>query len=240
MPQSIFVLVHGLWHGGWCWSRVADILRTRGHQVHTPTNTGVGDRSHLINAEITLETFARDIEQHILFEDLHDLVLVGHSFGGATICGTGDKVAERISKVIYLDAAILQPGESWFDLLDSEIAQARQDLANQFSNGLSLPPVDPEILGVTKAADIAFLKPRLTPHPLATLKTSLAMQKPAGKGLNPHYIHLSDPPYMPANGSLDRARQYGWPISEIAACHEAIVTAPLAVADELERIANEK
>lgn len=237
MAQTTFVLVHGLWHGGWCWSRVETILRARGHSVHCPTNTGVGDRSHLLSPDITMSTFAKDIEQHILFEDLSDVVLVGHSFGGATICGAADTVRDRIRRMVFLDAAILQPGESWFDLLDPEIAQARQELADRTSGGLSLPPAEPQAIGVTDPDDIAFLKSRLTPHPFATLKTGMDMKHPAGHGLNPHYIHLSDPAYPPATGSLERAQTYGWPVSDIATCHEAMVTAPLAVADELERLA---
>src|SRR5215469_5914508 len=91
-----FVLVHGAWHGGWCWSKVAAILRTRGHTVFTPTQTGLGERAHLISKSIDLGVFVTDITNVIKYEDLTDIVLVGHSFGGNAISGVADTMRERI------------------------------------------------------------------------------------------------------------------------------------------------
>jgi len=113
-PSSrTFVLVHGMWHGGWCWSRVAEALRARGHRVTTPTQTGLGERKHLLSASITLDTFVADVVNHLEWEDLSEVVLVGHSFGGAPISGAADGAPERIAKLIYLDAAIMEDGETW-------------------------------------------------------------------------------------------------------------------------------
>jgi len=117
-----FVLVHGVWHGGWCWSRVAALLRARGHRVTTPTQTGLGERSHLLSPAITMDTFVEDIVRHLEWEDLQDVVLVGHSFGGAPITGAADRVLERIGRLIYLDGAIMEDGETWFGLLPPDIA----------------------------------------------------------------------------------------------------------------------
>ncbi|WP_170560586.1 alpha/beta hydrolase [Ruegeria atlantica] len=238
MKPQTFVLVHGLWHGGWCWSRVAEILRKRGYRVETPTNTGVGERSHLLTKDITLATFVEDIVQHVHFEQLQDVVLVGHSFGGATVTGVADRIANKIAKLIYLDGAILESGETWLGLLAPEIAKARSDMAQSSSGGLTLPPAKPGAMGVIKDEDVAFIKDRLTPHPFATMTTALRLDRPAGDGMDVHYIQCADPSYPPANLALVRAQQKNWPITQIATGHDAMVLAPLLVADELDRIAS--
>ena len=204
-----FVLVHGAWHGGWCWSRVADILRQRGHQVTTPTQTGLGERSHLLAPDITMSVFVDDIVNHLLYEDLHEVVLVGHSFGGAPITGAADRVAERIAMLIYLDAAIMEDGETWFSLLPPEIAEDRRNLAETSSGGLSLPVGPMENLGVTKSEDVVFLESRLTPQPFATFTTPVNLDHPAGNRLPAHYITCTDPVYVPAQGALKRAQERG-------------------------------
>lgn len=237
MKPQTFVLVHGLWHGGWCWSHVAEILRERGYRVDTPTNTGVGERSHLLTKDVTLATFVEDIVQHILFEQLQEVILVGHSFGGATVTGVADKVRDRIAKLIYLDGAILESGETWMGLLDPELATARAALARSSSDGLTLPPVEPAAMGVTRDEDAAFIRSRLTPHPFATMTTALDLERPAGDELDVHYIQCADPPYPPANLSLARAREKRWPVTQIATGHDAMVLAPAKVADALDRIA---
>lgn len=235
-PRAI-VLVHGLWHGGWCWSRVAEILRGRDFRVDTPTNTGVGERSHLLSKDITLETFVEDIVQHVRFEQLQDIILVGHSFGGATVTGVADKIRDRIAKLIYLDGAILESGETWMSLLDAQFAKVRTELAHSSSGGLSLPPVKPAAMGVTKDEDAAFIQSRLTPHPFATMTTALDLERPAGDGLDVHYIQCVNPPYPPASLSLARAHEKHWPVTQIATGHDAMVLAPALVADEIDRIA---
>ncbi|MCK7610764.1 alpha/beta fold hydrolase [Roseibium sediminicola] len=237
MPGSkTFVLVHGVWHGGWCWARVADILRARSHRVTTPTQTGLGERAHLLAADITIQTFVEDIVRHLHCEDLKDVILVGHSFGGIPVTGAADRVPERIGKLVYLDAIMLESGETWFDLLPPELAADRKALAETSSGGLSLPPAPPESFGVTRPEDVAFLQPRLTPHPFRTFTTSLDLKHPVGNGLPAHYIQCTDPPYAPAKVALERAICHGWPVSKIATGHDAMVTEPEVLADLLEEI----
>ena len=96
--SKTFVLLHGAWHGGWCWRFVADILRARGHEVTTPTQTGLGERRHLISAEITLQTFIDDLVNHVLAEDLNDVILVGHSFGGNAVSGAAEAIPESVCR----------------------------------------------------------------------------------------------------------------------------------------------
>ncbi|CTQ52692.1 acetoin dehydrogenase E2 subunit dihydrolipoyllysine-residue acetyltransferase [Roseibium album] len=237
MNSKVFVLVHGVWHGGWCWSRVADILKSRGHWVSAPTHTGLGERRHLLSADITLQTFVDDIIQHMKFEDLSEVVLVGHSFGGAPITGVADRVPDSIAKLIYLDAIMLNSGETWFDLLPEDLAKERAALAESSSGGLSLPPAPAQSFGVSRPEDIAFLEPRLTPHPFRTFTTALSLDNPIGNGLPATYIECTQPAYPPAKVALERARQHGWPVAQIRTGHDAMVTAPQALANLLETLA---
>jgi pimeloyl-ACP methyl ester carboxylesterase len=98
--RRTYVLVHGAWHGGWCWSKVAAILRSRGHSVFTPTQTGLGERSHLLSKSITLDVFVDDIANVLKWEDLKDVVLVGHSLGGSTISGVADRMRDRVRQLV--------------------------------------------------------------------------------------------------------------------------------------------
>jgi pimeloyl-ACP methyl ester carboxylesterase len=237
MNSKVFVLVHGVWHGGWCWSRVADILKSRGHRVTAPTHTGLGERSHLLSTDITLQTFVDDIIQHMKFEDLSEVVLVGHSFGGAPITGVADRVPDRIAKLIYLDAIMLNSGETWFDLLPEDLAKDRAALAERSSGGLSLPPAPAQSFGVSRPEDVAFLEPRLTPHPFRTFTTALSLDNPIGNGLPATYIECSQPAYPPAKVALERARRHGWPVAQIRTGHDAMVTAPKGLANLLETLA---
>ena len=239
MSSNTFVLVHGVWHGGWCWSRVVDILRARGHRVTAPTQTGLGERSHLLSADITLETFVTDIVRHIECEDLKDVVLVGHSFGGAPVTGVAHRLADRLTSLIYLDGIRLKSGETWFSLLPPDLAADRAALAEKTSGGVSLPPAPAEAFGVTRPEDRTFLESRLTPHPFATFTTSLDLKGPkVGNGLPASYVRCTAPSYGPANVSLQRAQDFGWPVTEIATGHDAMVTEPQATADVLDKLAS--
>ena len=110
--RKTFVLVHGAWHGGWCWRRVADVLQQRGHNVFTPTMTGLGERSHLIDGKINLTTHVTDIVNVIKWESLNDIVLVGHSYGGIIISGVAEAMRDTIGSIVFLDAFVPESGDS--------------------------------------------------------------------------------------------------------------------------------
>ena len=234
-PKS-FVLVHGAYHGGWCWKRVADVLRSRGHSVTTPTQTGVGERSHLLSESVTLSVFIDDIVNHLIWEDLTGVVLVGHSLGGIIITGVADAVPERLAKLIYLDAVILENGEALFDVFPKEVVEARLEAANETSGGFTIPASPAASYGIFDPADVAFVEGRLTPHPVATCRNPLMINNPAGNGLPTNYIKCIDPVYEPVKVFHQRAREAGWPISDLAAGHDAMVTEPVATADLLEKL----
>jgi len=232
-----YVLIHGAWHGGWCWSRVADPLRAAGHRVYTPTQTGLGERSHLLSREITLDTFVADVVNLLEWEDLHDVVLVGHSFGGISATGTADRVAKRIRHIVYLDALILNHGQSVFDTMAPGFVASRRRLSHETSGGLSVPVPNPASLGVASAADAAWLRAKCTPHPLSTYESPLLLGNPVGNGLPATYAAVT--PEFPA---LADSRRYAqgrgdWRYVEIQAGHDAMVTSPQAVLEILTPLA---
>lgn len=232
--MATFVLVHGAWHGGWCWSRVAEPLRGRGHEVTTPTQTGLGERRHLMSREITLQTFVGDVVNHILFEDLRDIVLVGHSFGGNAISGAAERVPERIAELVYLDALVMPGGGTPFDSLPPERVAERVRIAEESSGGLSMPPPPAAAFGVPDGPDAAWLEARLTPHPLSTYQSRLPIEGRPGNGLPARYIACTDPIYQPLEPVRTWIRRTGWSIEEIATGHDAMVTAPAALVDMLD------
>lgn len=232
-----FVLVHGAWHGGWCWQRVAAILRGRHHRVVTPTQTGLGERSHLLSKAITLSVFVEDIINVLKWDDLADIVLVGHSFAGGPISGVADRMADRISRLIYLDAMILFDGESPFSQIPAEIVDGRIRAANESSGGVSLPVPPASTFGISDPGDQAWVSGKLTPHPLGTYQSELDLQHPIANGRPASYVVCTDPIYGPLEGPRQRARELGWPIYELPSGHDAMVTASIATADLLEKLA---
>jgi len=231
-----YVLVHGAWHGGWCWKRVRGILEAAGHRVYTPTQTGLGERSHLLGPGITLDTFVRDVCNVLVWEDLRDVILVGHSFGGASITGAADRERNRIAQLVYLDALVLQNGQSPFSVVGEEIAASRRDQAVKASGGVWMPPPDPSAFGVVDPEDAAWLRAHCTPHPVSTYEDRLVLDGPVGAGLPVTYIAVT-PHYPPGQASRVYARaQPDWTYLEIEAGHDAMVTSPGLLAEALLKI----
>ncbi len=234
-----FVLLHGAFHGAWCWAPVVEILRGAGHQVSTPTQTGVGERRHLMSREITLEVFADDLINHIEAEELTDVVLVGHSFGGFAISAAADRMPKHIRHLVYLDARIPENGKTAFDVQPADITAERTRLAQEFSQGLSVPPPPPEAFGVPQDHLLYdWVQRRLTPQPMSSFTSPFAIRNPVGNGLPATYIACTDPiyPSLETSRQMARARtDWGW--KEIATGHDAMVTAPGPTADLLMEIA---
>jgi pimeloyl-ACP methyl ester carboxylesterase len=237
MTGRTFVLVHGAWHGGWCWGRVRPLLEDRGHRVVTPTQTGLGERAHLLSPAIDLSLFAEDITRVLVTEQLEDVVLVGHSFGGNAITGVADRMPERLRHLIYLDAIVIRSGETPMSRVPTEVAAARIKASEEFDGGLSMPVPPPEAFGVTRPDDVAWIGDRLVPHPLKTFMSALALNNPIGNGVPATYIACTEPWYAPLASSRERVRDMGWPVREIATGHDAMVTAPSELADMLMEIA---
>src|SRR5580704_19363923 len=232
--SKTYVLVHGAWHGGWCWSKVASILRGRGHTVVTPTQTGLGERAHLLSKSIDLDLFVTDIVNVIKYEDLSDVVLVGHSFGGNAISGVADAMRERIRQLVYLDAVMLENGQSVFGQLPKDVVEARTKAAQETSGGLTIPAPPPSAFGITDAAQTQFVQSRFTPHPFNTFVSPLKLTNKVGNGLPTTYIICADPIYKPLEASRNWVKAAGWKVIEIKSGHDAMVIAPDRLADLLD------
>ena len=231
--HKVFVLVHGAWHGGWCWAKTADNLRSRGHNVFTPTQTGLGERAHLISKNITLDTFIDDIINVIKFEKLNDVILVGHSFAGSTISGVADRMRDRIRQLVYLDALLIDNGQSPMSPLPKDVVAARMKQA-EASGGVSIPAPPPSAFGILDPEQAADAERRFTPHPVSTYTSPLKLANKVGNGLPMTYIVCSDPIYAPLQASREWAKAHGMKMTTIAAGHSAMLIAPDLLADMLD------
>lgn len=232
--MATFVLVHGSFHGGWCWQRVVPLLEERGHEVWTPTLTGLAERRHLLSPDVDLDTHTRDVTELLTFEDLRDVVLVGHSYAGMVLTSVAAEASSRLRSLVYLDAYLPRSGESEVDLWpDGWIEENRENLEEE------LPVREPppaEMLGVHDPEDAAWVRSRMTPHPLNTY-TQPAPE--GGEDVPAVFVHCTEGPLADLFGTFaQRARETGWPVHEIATGHEAMVTQPAEVADLLERCAS--
>lgn len=151
--MATFVLVHGGWHGGWGWRRLTPLLREAGHEVFAPTLTGLGDRAHLRRLDTGLATHVADVAAVLELDDLHDVVLVGHSYAGMVITGVVQRCGERIRELVYFDAFVPAPGQSFFDLIGPERREAYLPLADEAGGVMPDPDVMLDSWAVTDSAD---------------------------------------------------------------------------------------
>lgn len=226
-----FVLVHGAWHGGWCWDRVATRLRAAGHQVAAPTLTGLSERAHLLSPMVGLDTHVEDIVRLLDVLGLTDVVLVGHSYAGQVITAVADRRPAAVARRVYLDAFAGQDGEAARALQPPTVAEHWAQAAAGPGLGWLVPVRDLRVLGVTEQADVDWLTPKLTPHPWKTYTDPLRLTG-AVHDVPAEFIECVD--WMRAfRDQGDRARSWGWPVREVMTGHEAMVTAPDELADLL-------
>jgi pimeloyl-ACP methyl ester carboxylesterase len=174
---ATYVLVHAAGHGGWSYQKVAKLLRDQGHQVYAPTLSGLAERFHLVGASVDLHCHIRDITGLLRFEDLRDVILVGHGYGGMVITGAADREPQRVGHLVYLDAATPASGQSLLDVAPGIIGALRKDVVTVNGVELCLFPT-PEILpywGVVDFAVLEWMVPRLTPHPWMCLDQPLEL-----------------------------------------------------------------
>jgi pimeloyl-ACP methyl ester carboxylesterase len=164
-----FVLVHGAWGGSWMWSRLAQLLRSQGHEAFTPSLTGIGERAHLASADVDLSLHIKDVLQVIEYERLSDFVLVGHSYGGMVVSAVADRAADRVRSLVYLDAFVPRDGQAALDLLRPEMREKILALP-----GWQVPPPGPQ--GITDAQELAWLESRRNPQPVATFKERVSLK----------------------------------------------------------------
>jgi len=220
-----YVIVHGAWGGAWAFREVDDLLTGRGHKVHRPTLTGQGERVHLAALDVGLETHITDVVNMVLFEELNDIVLVGHSYGGMVVTGVADRIPDRISHLIYLDAFVPEDGES-----------VRGDKGDQdwTSRGLK----NGYIIPTWVSADQPY--PKDVPHPQKTLTDKISLKNPNRLKITTDYILTVDPGKKPEDDSFydsyKRAESMGWPLHILPSDHNAQWSAPKELATMLNKI----
>ena len=229
-----FVLVHGAYHGGWCWRRVVDRLRARGHSVFTPTLTGLGERCHQLDASVSLDTWIQDVVGVIECEELSDVVLVGHSFGGTVISGVAERAALQLRGLVYLDGFLVPDGRSPVEMAPPGESERRASATGAVATDLALPPPPPAYFGVEDPDDAAWLKRRMTPQPIRPFLEPVHLDRPPGHGLPSTYIVCTAHNSEIGARSREMARSLsGWRWRELPCGHDAMVVAPDAVSELL-------
>ncbi|HNS51818.1 MAG TPA: alpha/beta fold hydrolase [Anaerolineae bacterium] len=226
--MATFLLVPGAWHGGWCWKKLAPHLRAAGHEVYAPSLTGLGERSHLLSPGIDLGTHVQDILALLFFDDLQDVIIVGHSYGAMLIPMVLERAAGRIIHAVFLDAPVPAPGQSLFDILaDARIGLTTR--ANRVGEGWNVPPFESDY-GITDREDQEWVMARLTPHPLATF------QQPAQFSRAPSSIvpctFIACQWALQTYGAMPPQAE-GMRYVELPTAHAAMITAPRELAGVL-------
>ena len=205
-----YVIVHGAWGGGWDWRAVDSLLTRDGHKVQRVTLTGLGERHHLVSPDIGLDTHIEDVVNTILWENLHDVVLVGHSYGGMIITGVADRVPDRIKRLVYVDALLPDSGESVVTMQSADTG--RSSFLSQLKRGDYLVPV--------WVQDTTVI-PRDVPQPMKTFTDTLRLVNPARKNVAATYILTYEPQINPDpfQRYADRAAARGWPVLKMISDH---------------------
>ena len=232
---TTFVLVHGAWSGGWCYARVAALLRARGHTVFAPTLSGQGERAHLLCGSINLSTHIADVLGVFHYERLSDVVLAGHSYGGMVITGVADRIADKVKALAYLDAFVPEDGQSLFDINIPANTQRFLDNAG-VSGGLSVPPPPAAYFGVN-AADAPTVDALATPFPLGCFTEKLKLTG-AYRAVKKHlYVHGTVlPRESPFRPFYERAVAAGWSAHALKCGHHVMLDEPEKTAELLESV----
>ena len=225
------MVAHGAWSAGWAWKKLRPLMAARGHRLWTPTYTGLGERSHLAGPQVDLQTHVTDIVQVLRMEDLSDVVLIGHSYGGMVATGVADRVPERLQRVIYLDAFVPEDGDS----LASLTGQSAQSMRDAAEDGWKAAPrpVPPD----TPRADLAWIAARRMSHPVECFVQPLALTG-AGAALPRHYIYALKTDERDTFGRFHQRAQTtpGWTAHQIGASHNPHITVPETLAQLLDDI----
>jgi pimeloyl-ACP methyl ester carboxylesterase len=218
-----YVLIHGAWHGSWCWTRVRHLLAAGAHRVFTPTLTGIGERSHLLSRDVGLDTHVADVTNLMIWEDLRDIVLVGHSYGGAVVRHVADRLPDRIRSLVYLDAFVPDDGKALFDYLPDHGKSAR-DLAAAHGDGWKVPP-PPASFFTVNAADADWVNRQCTMHPLSSFETPARISGACDSISSIGYILAAgfDGPFGPFHA---QAGERGWWQAELGCGHDVMLDMP--------------
>jgi pimeloyl-ACP methyl ester carboxylesterase len=233
--QKTFVLIHGAWHGGWCWRRVADRLEQRGHKVFAPTLTGLGERSHLMSASINLDTHITDVVNVLEWEDLEDVVLVGHSYGGWPVSGAIEQAFDRIASVVYLDAFVPNNGQK---SLDTASEFTRKGILEAVAKGEVSRPGPSAATFHVNDKDRAWIDSKLTPQPVGVSLQPVTLSGALERLGKKTYIRAPKYP-QPAFDSYYQAKQSdpSWRTYEVPCGHDVMVDMPERLVEILLEVA---
>ena len=227
-----FVLVHGAWHGAWCWRKILPSLWAKGHRAFAVTLTGVGEREHLLSSSIRLATHIDDVVSVIETEELARLVLVGHSYAGLLITAVADRYAESMVRLVYLDAIVPRSGESWSSSHDESTREARR--ADVARDGV-LPPPPASAFGLT-GGDAAWVDRRQRPQPGGVYDDALHFDEARVASLPRTFVDCTSPALPTIAKSRQRVRsEPGWQVIEIATGHDPMISAPTQLLDILDQ-----
>jgi pimeloyl-ACP methyl ester carboxylesterase len=235
--MATFVLVHGGWHGGWCWQKVIPFLDAAGHAVYAPTLTGLAERASELTPEVGLATHIQDVVGLLEEKQLQGVILVGHSYGGMVITGVVDRVPQRIAHLVYLDTFVPRDGESVASVSPTVIRLLRLQAQIQ-DDGWRIAPRG--TYGVTKEPDRSWVRSKLTPQPLKTLLDRLHLKNPAIVSTKPR-THIdctgSGAAFLLMRRLLAPSAlpptEAGWRLRQLPTGHDAMITMPKELADLL-------
>ncbi len=212
--MATFVIIHGAWAGAWAWVRVADRLRAAGHRVHVPTLSGVGERAHLGQLDIRLATHVEDVVNEILFNELADVVLVAHSYGGIVGTGVVEKLLDRIASLVFVDALVPADGQGFADFIPGG------ELTGQLTEAPKTSPGD-----YRREADRAWVDRHATPQPTATLTDRLEVTGAYERVPKKAYVVATgwDGFQGVAAGFRDKP---GWQVHELECGHDMAIDMP--------------
>ena len=231
--MATFVIAHGAWSGGWAWKKIRQRLGARGHEVFTPTYTGLGERAHLARPEFALGTHIQDVLGVLEYENLSDVVLLGHSYGGMVATAVADRAPQRIRRLAYLDAFAPRDGQALLDLVAPEERAKREALVGGDGWRMAPNPPPPD----TSAEDLAWVGPLRVPLALKAFQEPVRLSGAVDK-LPRSYIYCTKSrPGDVFRQFRERAKQEGWQCFDLEASHSPNVTAPDALAEMLETIA---
>jgi pimeloyl-ACP methyl ester carboxylesterase len=234
--MTTFLLVHGAWHGGWCYRRVESLLRAKGHIVFAPTLTGLGERSHLFRGDLDLDDHVIDVLQVIHYEQLDDIVLVGHSYGGMVVSAVADRVPEKIRTLVYLDAFVPEDGKCQMDYMPAELNDMCRASAAEQDGGIT--PIPAEALQVNEA-DVAWVNRLCVNHPIATIEQRASLSEGINK-LSGRKVYISAS--KSANGLFGQfyakfTDDPSWKTYSVTSGHDIMVDAPEPLTEILEEVA---
>ena len=235
--MATFLVAHGAWSAGWAWKKMRPLMRARGHEFFTPTYTGMGERAHLAHKDIDLETHIADTLGVLKYEDLRNVILVGHSYGGMVATGVADRATERLSQLVYLDAFAPRDGQSLLDLHTEENRQRVREGAKKEGDGWRIPPSPTP--ADTSPEDLAWVSAHRMPQPIKTFEQKIKLTGAVDKLPRTYiYCKISRPGDVFRQFRDRASKEKGWKVIDIDASHSPNVTAPEALATILDRIAS--